>query len=245
MLPAIEIGPIFISTFRLCIFLGFFAGILLLRFHSRRDLVLKQYNNIWIPVSLAAIIGGLSGARLLEALKHPNQPIGNPLDITQGSAWYGGFMLASVLVFFILRWRHVPVIRTLDLIVPSVCLGQVLGRIGCFCAGDGCFGKPTDLPWGVILPEHLTSFSLPVHPAPLYEATSYAIIFVVLLVVLNRCNRGGLVFALYAILAGGARFAIEFVRVNPRIFFGLTESQLFSTVMIIVGGIILFSQVKK
>jgi phosphatidylglycerol:prolipoprotein diacylglycerol transferase len=241
--PIIEIGPVVFSTFRLSIFLGFFSGILLFRFYFKRDINLKQYTNLWIPVSVAAILGGLSGARLWEALKLADQPIGNPLDVTQGSTWYGGFLTASALDFVILLWFRAPILRFLDLIIPSVCLGQVLGRIGCFCAGDGCFGTPTDLPWGVVLPN--ASFSVPVHPTPLYEATSYAIVFAILIIVLHRQCDDGVVFALYAILAGGARFAIEFIRVNPRIFYGLTEAQLISAVLVVVGVVVLCTGVKK
>lgn len=186
-----------------------------------------------MELSTATMIGGLVGARLWEALKESSSPIGNPFDITQGSAWYGGFLTSTFLVLLLLVTKRLPILRTLDAMVPSACLGQVCGRIGCFLSGDTCFGLPTIMPWGVILPD--SRFQIPVHPTPIYEAISYAAAFFVLLFVLRRRKGAGMVFASYALMVGIARFVIEFWRVNPRIIFHLTEGQIISLCLTISG----------
>jgi len=43
----------------------------------------------------------------------------------------------------------------------------------------------------------------------------------------------------YLLLAGAARFLVEFVRINPRVFHGLSEAQLIAFAMMIAGGVAL------
>lgn len=45
-----------------------------------------------------------------------------------------------------------------------------IGRIGCFLAGDGSYGQPSDLPWATAFPNGMVPTVVPVHPAALYEA---------------------------------------------------------------------------
>ena len=46
----------------------------------------------------------------------------------------------------------------------------------------------------------------------------------------------GQLFFLYLMLAGAARFMVEFLRVNPRVFMGLSEAQLIAIIMMILGA---------
>ncbi len=174
-------------------------------------------------------------------MKESGSPLGNPFDITQGSAWYGGFLTSTFLVLLLLVTKRLPILRTFDAMVPSVCLGQVCGRIGCFLSGDTCFGLPTNVPWGVILPD--SRFQIPVHPTPIYEALSYFGVFLALLFVLRRKKEPGMVFASYALMVGIARFVIEFWRVNPKIFLGLTEAQIISLCMMVSGLAIFLARI--
>ncbi len=222
--------------------LGFILGSLLLRLLIQKEAEAYSSSLLWLKISGAAAVGGLAGARLWEALKEPERSIGNPFDVTAGSAWYGGFLTATLLTLLLLRWLRLPILRTLDLTVPAVCLGQVLGRLGCFFSGC-CYGLHTSLPWGVIAPG--SRLQVPVHPTPLYEAASYLTIFFVLLVALRRRKKDGVVFASYIVFVGTARFFVEFLRVNARIAFGLTEAQIISLSLIALGLIILYVQLVK
>src|SRR5207244_10371857 len=73
-------------------------------------------------------------------------------------------------------------------------------------------------------------------PTPLYEAAAYAAIFALLWRLRREPAADGAILALYFVLSGAARFLVEFVRVNPRIFFGLTEAQLVSLTLVVIGG---------
>ncbi len=76
----------------------------------------------------------------------------------------------------------------------------------------------------------------PLHPAPVYELILAVIGFVILLRLRTRNYPDGKMFMIYLILSGVFRFAIEFMRLNPRLLAGLTEAQLFSIVVIIAGA---------
>ncbi len=242
MFPVLELELLRVPMFGLCIFLGFLLGSLLLRFRLKEDAQLRNYSLLWFQLTVATVLGGLLGARLWEAVKYPTLAIGDPFDISAGSAWYGGFLASTVIVLVLLVCRRVPILRTLDVMVPSVCLGQVLGRLGCF-SGGCCFGVPTTMPWGVIVPN--SQIPIPLHPSPLYEAGAYLIMFFVLLFMLRRRKNDGTVFASYAILTGTARFLIEYLRVNPRTFFGFTEAQVISICLVLCGMAILGVEVLK
>lgn len=74
-----------------------------------------------------------------------------------------------------------------------------------------------------------------VHPTPIYEIIMYVAIFALLWSMRRRIKFNGERMCLYMILAGSARFLVEFLRINPRVFWCFSEAQLFSILMIIVG----------
>ncbi len=57
----------------------------------------------------------------------------------------------------------------LDLAAPAVSVGYGVGRIGCLVSGDGDYGIPTSLPWGMSFPHGLVPTTQRVHPTPIYE----------------------------------------------------------------------------
>ncbi len=74
-----------------------------------------------------------------------------------------------------------------------------------------------------------------VHPAPVYETLLYLGVFALLWSMRKRIKIEGRIFYLYLILAGASRFMVEFIRINPRILYGLSEAQLIAIVMVVVG----------
>ncbi len=107
-------------------------------------------------------------------------------------------------------------------------------------AGDGDWGRETSLPWGMAYPYAVVGWNKPpgvrVHPTPVYEMVAYFAIFAFLWRLRREPLPDGTLLALYLILTGGVRFVVEFVRINPQVFFGLTEAQLTSLVLILLGG---------
>jgi phosphatidylglycerol:prolipoprotein diacylglycerol transferase len=78
-----------------------------------------------------------------------------------------------------------------------------------------------------------------VHPTPLYEIAGAVFLFAMLMRLARRDVSPGLVFALYLVGSGVFRFAVEFIRINPRVLWGLTEAQIVSAIAIVCGAALL------
>jgi phosphatidylglycerol:prolipoprotein diacylglycerol transferase len=75
-----------------------------------------------------------------------------------------------------------------------------------------------------------------VHPTPIYEFAAYLAIFILLWRRRARSVPDGVSFAIYLVLAGAARFLVEFVRINPPVLLGLTRPQLVSVALVVIGA---------
>ena len=189
--------------------------------------------------AVAGVIGGLAGAKLLWTIEHFGQePTLDLLFSRGGMSWFGGFAggVTTALVFFAVRgYAILPLVAAST---PALAIGHAIGRIGCFLVGDD-YGRPTSLPWGVAFPEGLPPTTVRVHPTQLYEAFALVIVAVLLI----RWRRAGVpsasVLGRYLVLAGAVRFAIEFVRINERVFHGLTVAHLASLLMVAAGLVLL------
>jgi len=195
--------------------------------------------SIAVWAALGAIVLGRAGfiiharAAALAAGADPNalpfEGFIDALAVTSGGLTaYGGILLAvlaAIPYLLYARRRHgVNPLQLLDIMAPSLALGLMFGRLGCFLNGC-CYGGPTDLPWGLTWPEGSIPYNAglhgPVHPAQLYSALNAFLIFLVLHLG-YRCRwRHGLliggVFALKAV----SRFLIEMLRVDEaKIYFG-------------------------
>ncbi|MEM8960547.1 MAG: prolipoprotein diacylglyceryl transferase family protein [Acidobacteriota bacterium] len=219
-------------------------------------------------VLFAAGIFGILGAKVyyatLMVFREETLSVFLPNLLSRsGLVWYGG-MIAGTLAALLVIWRRkMPRWRTLDAAAAGLALGYGVGRLGCFLVGDD-YGKPTDLPWGVVfkhgLPPTNATFlrstwdvDLPaglapnawvaVHPTQLYETGLALIIWGIGLWLLSRSNTPGvpglIVFALLAI----ERFSIEFLRLkDDRFFVGdtLTMAQMISlTLLVLLIGLLL------
>jgi phosphatidylglycerol:prolipoprotein diacylglycerol transferase len=190
-----------------------------------------------------AAVGGLVGARLLAIVDDWSAFVADPLhSIFSGSGFvfYGGLIGGFLAVSWTIRRHKLPWLRAVDCIAPGLVLAQGIGRIGCQLAGDGDWGSETTLPWGMAYPNAIVGWPYPpgirVHPAPLYEFLVYTFIFAILWSLRKRPYADGTIFWSYLVLFPIARFLIEFVRINPRVFLGLSEAQCVSLGLVMIGG---------
>jgi prolipoprotein diacylglyceryl transferase len=212
-------------------------------------------------------IAGLIGARLYHVLESPSEFFADPWNLLFsrfGFAWFGGFLGGFLALIVMARRLKVPLLLFLDICSPAACVGYAIGRIGCLLSGDGDYGIPTSLPWAMSFPNGVVpttgiwdpnghsgvcnKYGLPescgVHPAPLYEFFVWLAIAAFLWHMGAKSLRGpkarGEIFYNYLILTGIARFLIEFIRINPRSFFGLSNAQAASLLSILVGAVLLW-----
>lgn len=151
-----------------------------------------------------------------------------------GFVWYGG-LLGGVIAASVVIARHgLPWGTVAGAIAAPLAVAYGIGRIGCFLAGDGTYGKPTSLPWGMAFPDGVVPTDVAVHPTPLYE-TIAAFLIAGALWALGRWWAPIAVFGAYLVLSGLSRLLVEFLRVNDPVWIGLTGAQLFSIASILVG----------
>jgi phosphatidylglycerol:prolipoprotein diacylglycerol transferase len=241
MIPdVLHIGPIPIHIFGIFLALGFLAAGAV----AGREFVRKGYDPALGSTTVTwAAIGGILGARLWIVLEAWREFLAAPasfLFTTGGFVWYGGLAGGALAVTVVFRRAGVPWLRGADAVAPALALGQAVGRIGCQLAGDGDWGRETRLPWGMAYPHAVVGWDKPpgvvVHPTPLYECAAYLAVFALLWRIRRQPVPEGTAIAWYLVLACGARFVIEFVRVNPPVAFGLTQAQLVSLALVALGG---------
>jgi phosphatidylglycerol:prolipoprotein diacylglycerol transferase len=205
---------------------------------------------VW-DLGLLIICSAIVGAKLLLFIndwkwysEHPAE-IFSLSTLQAGGVFYGG-LLAAVGVSIWYIWRHhLPVLGTCDAFAPGIALGHAIGRLGCFSAGC-CFGKPTDLPWGVTFTSELartlsgTPLGIRLQPTQLYEAAIEFTNFLVLYWLFKHKKNDGQVIGAYMFLYGIARFFLEFLRDDPErgsVFGGaMTGTQLISVLLVLAGG---------
>ena len=102
------------------------------------------------------------------------------------------------------------------------------------------YGIPSSLPWAVAFPNGLPPTLVTVHPTQIYEMLLGFGIAAFLYWKRDHARFTGEIFALYLILAGIERFMIEFIRTNPAYMLGLSGAQLIGTIMVALGGYLLY-----
>jgi len=156
-----------------------------------------------------------------------------------GHVWFAGMLGGMATGWLLSRKWKLDGLAVLDCAALGIPVGHALGRIGCHLAGDGDWGRVTELPWGVAYPKGIAGWPHPegivVHPTPLYEAAAYLLVFVALFRYRRRAGRGALLGACL-VLTSLARFFIEFLRINPEVALGLTEAQLVAAGLTLLGA---------
>jgi phosphatidylglycerol:prolipoprotein diacylglycerol transferase len=162
-----------------------------------------------------------------------------------GFAWYGGLTFGISALMFQGWWAKIGMLRTLDLAAPAAAIGYGVGRIGCFLSGDGCYGLPTTLPWGMSFPNGIEPTLQRVQPTPLYELGAGLLIGLWLWRRGGKPHGTGSIVGQYLVLSGIARFLVEFVRRNPKIIWGLSNAQLASLGSVLAGVALVWWAARK
>lgn len=223
-------------------------GILALRTHfSPRGFNQDQISDIAFYAALGAILGGRFGYILF----YDTQVIfTNPLLIFQtwkgGMSFHGGLLGVLVAMVIYARKTHKSFLVLTDFIAPVVPIGLGMGRIGNFINGE-LWGRVTDVSWGMIFPNGGPS---PRHPSQIYElALEGVLLFLIVFLFSWKPRPVGAVSGVFAICYGVFRCIAEFFREPDApigyLFGGMTEGQLLSIPLIVVGIILLVYAYKK
>lgn len=228
MYPFIHIGPHFtIGTFGLLLWLAAVCACWVLH----RNLQRSKIDADAIGIVAVVTVTGIIGAKLWHVADTP----GEHIFAREGFAWFGGLVFGILALLWQGRSLKIGAIRMLDLAAPSAAIGYGVGRLGCLISGDGDYGIPTTLPWGMSFPHGLVPTTQRVHPTPIYELIAG------LLIGYYLWRRGvkqrpiGQITGEYLVLSGIARFLVEIIRINPKIYWGMSNAQVASLGSIVAG----------
>ncbi|AUH66198.1 prolipoprotein diacylglyceryl transferase [Paracoccus zhejiangensis] len=206
-------------------------------------------DDLLTSIILGVIVGGRLGFVLFY---EPAYYLANPLDIPKvwlgGMSFHGGFAGVIVAAYLYARRHAIPPLRLADALAVVAPVGLFFGRIANFINAE-LWGRPTDLPWGVIFPGD--SFAR--HPSQLYEAGLEGLALGLILWALVRAGglmRPGLAFGVFLLGYGLSRMFVELFRVADAQFitpdnplghviggpvWGLSMGQLLSLPMVLIG----------
>jgi phosphatidylglycerol:prolipoprotein diacylglycerol transferase len=239
---AIHIGPLAIRWYGVLIAGAVLLGTLL----AQREAVRRREDpDQLLNVIVLTILVALVGARLYYvAFNWPYYRLhpGKILAVWEGGlAIHGGLIAGGLAVFLYGRARRLPIATYLDILVPSVILGQAIGRWGNFFNQEA-FGTPTDLPWKLYIdpyhrPAHLAGFEY-FHPTFLYESLWDLGVFAVLYFVLRRRveDRPGALTLCYFALYSVGRFIVEGFRTDSLMLGPLRAAQVMSALLFVLAA---------
>jgi phosphatidylglycerol:prolipoprotein diacylglycerol transferase len=266
MYPYINIGPLQMGTFGLLLWLAAVVGTIVLHRNFVRNGVEGDALSVVAMVVIAGVVGAKTWHELQNitdlrlAMRdiaqpgwtYPGQVLMGFLHWFQaGFAWFGG-MLAGIAM---LMWqgrttrfagalketlgKPVGAIRMLDLAAPAAAVGYGVGRIGCLLSGDGDYGIKTTLPWGVHMrPDALVPTPDLVQPTPVYELLFSLALAWWLWARGKKHLSVGEITGEYLVISGIGRFLVEFVRVNPRLYWGMSNAQVAALGSVAVGVVL-------
>lgn len=245
-----SIGPITIRWYGLLFAMSFIVGYQIMVIIFKRENKSEHDLNdlVWYM-----ILGTVLGARLGHCLFYnPDYYLSHPLEILQ--IWKGGLAshgaaigIITALVLYARKKKEISFLWVIDRIVITVALSGFFIRLGNLFNSE-IIGKPTNGNWGFVF---VSVDNIPRHPAQLYEAIAYLLIFIFLLTFYFRVKgkfKNGLLFGLFLITVFGFRFFVEFLKENQSIFeqnLFLNMGQLLSIPFVILGIYFLFRKDKK
>ena len=216
-----------------------------------------------LDVCMLILVTSIVGARLLWVATHvdqfqpPNGSWADALNPFRGGSYVGfaglsvlgGVVLSTISALAFLRWRGLPVLKTADVLAPSVALGEGITRIGCLLNGC-CFGLPCTawyclrFPQGA--PADMAFHDQLVHATQIYSSAAGFAFFVLLSLMLRRRLFDGAVFGAFLVLEGIERLLLDLVRhQDPSVVWfqiggsDFGANQAVSAVILVVGIIVL------
>lgn len=241
----VEFGPLTIRWYGLLIATAVIVGVSLSQYLAKR----RHINpDLLGDLAIWLVVGAIPAARIYYVLFEWSNYAQNPEKIIAiwegGIAIHGAILGGLVAALIFAKLKQVSFWQLVDLVAPSLILGQAIGRWGNFFNSEA-FGSPTDLPWKLYIPPsqrppEYVNFDY-FHPTFLYESLWNLIVFGLLLTLFFRGLQSkprlkvGTLFLVYLIAYSLGRFWIEGLRTDSLMLGPLRIAQVVSLVGIILG----------
>lgn len=262
----IHLGHLGIRWYSLLFVSGFILGWYIFRWFFRREGIKEELlDSLLYTLLIATIVG----ARLGHCLFYqPDYYLGSWMGFKEifmpwkgGLASHGGAIALLVAMFWYARHygkkNHFDFVWIMDHLAIAVAFAACFIRLGNLFNSE-IYGSVTELPWGFVFDRNVNPADpadierLPHHPTQLYEALSYLLLGVILILIykfaLNKTYRG-LYIGLFLIGCFGMRFLIEFIK-NDQVAFEagmkLNMGQLLSIPFVLLGlGFVAYAYLRK
>ncbi|MFC1538090.1 prolipoprotein diacylglyceryl transferase [Candidatus Latescibacterota bacterium] len=266
----ISIGPFAIRSYGLMLATGFLCGIMLAASRAKKagENVDHIYNiSVWI------VFSALVGARLYYVITHFDEfrvggdifflkryflefknmfwPVGSNGQIgISGLILYGGLIAATFTAVIYMYRNKLSIPKYLDIIAPSLGIGQFFTRIGCFLNGC-CFGKPTESVIGFVFPDNsVAGMYYPgthLHPSQLYNSLAGLVIFLVLIFMERYKRFDGFLALIYFMMYAVIRFFTDYTRYydSSLKFYNFTHNQVLGIIVFVIAASIMIYRLKK
>jgi len=236
----VKIGPIVIRYYGLMYVIAITLGAALLAREARRKSLPLSSEGV-LDLLLVTIPAAILGARLYYVLFQWGYYGRHPLDVLKvwqgGLAIHGGVIAGALAVLAFSRVKKVSFWPLADAIVPSLVLGQAIGRIGNLMNGDA-YGLPTRLPWGIHFPPDSPAGraypGVATHPSMIYEMILDVLVFAYLWGIRKKGYRDGFPTAMYVILYSLARSLVSFSR-GDDLFLGPIRAPHAISAVLVIG----------
>lgn len=221
-----SLGPIAIHWYSMMFLLAFYIG-----FQILKKIYINEKKNVALldPFLVHMVLGTIIGARLGEVFFYNWEYFQNnlleiflPIKLNDSGMDFIGFrglsshgatvgIIISIFIYKI-RYKYDSVLWIFDRLVIAVAIGGMFVRIGNFFNSE-IVGKFTNSDFGVVFLNR--GDSLPRHPAQLYEAFGYLILFILLVLIYNKTKlslKKGFIFGFFLITLFTIRFVVEYVK---------------------------------
>ena len=288
-IPFPDIGPEIVSVtlfghtlalrwYAMGYIVGIFLGWQLIKYALRRadlwrndpPMQASQLEDLLTYIVVGVIAGGRLGYVLIYNL---SSFLANPIDIIKiwegGLSFHGGFLGVIIAVYLFSRRHKIVLSELADIIAVAATPAILLVRCANFINAE-LWGRPTDLPWGVIFPGRAAQSCATIladcarHPSQIYEAGLEGLLLGTILILLafrfGALKKPWLLTGVFFTGYGFARFLVEFVRQPDAQFqsignelglafhyhgWGLTMGQTLTLPMIIIGLTVVIRAARK
>lgn len=207
-----------LPTYSIMVLMGIGSGLLYINLANRK---LKHPRQDSFRIVAAGLLCGIVGSKIPLLFENPSVQ-----TFFVAKSIVGGLIGGMIGIAITKRILHIK-LKLGNVIAPAVAIGMVFGRLGCFFAGC-CYGIETHAGWGIDFGDGLLRY-----PTQLFEVGFHLIAFIVLLILRDRVKTPGILFRVYMIAYFSFRFMIEFIRVNPAVWLGLSIYQILSALALL------------
>ncbi len=244
-----KIGSFSMHGYGLMIGIGIIAAVLMATLRAKGAGL--SADKVWGMILWSTLVG-FGGGKLLYIIVEHDRIATDPWGVLGPSGFvvYGGLIAGISFSVLYAKLSKISFSRYIDLLVPSLAVGQGFGRLGCLMAGC-CYGREAHAgEWGIIFPHGCDApADVALIPTQVYMSIGdFAIAAILLIIDYSTRNKGrtpGMLIVYYLLMYSVGRFLIEFLRNDVRGSVGALSTSQFIAIFMVAAAIIIFFVQRK